>query len=176
MANRTTNPPSRPQYPRSSCDTRSARGVALDVQAPGATAAEMPRAPAVPPGSGPPGSGRAPEGTVRSHRARGTLGAPPPPVELGPGLHLIPDAREVRLEDRPLHLTRLEFDLLHFLATRPDRVQTRSQILQAVWKYPDSPINTRTVDIHVARLRHKLGTPHGRSLRTVRGIGYRWTP
>jgi DNA-binding response OmpR family regulator len=66
-------------------------------------------------------------------------------------------------------LTTTEFDLLAHLMARPGRVHTRAQLLGAVWGYPtDDP--SRTVDVHVAQLRAKLG--EGSPIRTVRGVGY----
>ena len=70
-----------------------------------------------------------------------------------------------------VELTALEFKLLHHLISRPGRVQTREQLLSDVWGIT-SPLETRTVDTHVMRLREKLGV--GRELvETVRGVGYR---
>ena len=73
-------------------------------------------------------------------------------VELRPGLHLHPAARQVAVDGAPVDLTRREFDLLRFLATTP------------------------TVNIHVMRVRRKLGPHHCLALQTVRGVGYRWSP
>jgi two-component system, OmpR family, response regulator len=75
------------------------------------------------------------------------------------------------LDGVPLKLTRREFDLLRFLAEHPRRVFSRSHLLQAVWGY-DFAGGGRTVDVHVRRLRQKLGT-RGPSISTVRGVGYR---
>jgi len=69
-------------------------------------------------------------------------------------------------------LTATEFKLLHALASRPGRVQSRGQLLQDVWDMPPD-INTRTVDTHVKRLREKLGAA-ANHLETVRGVGYRF--
>ena len=66
-------------------------------------------------------------------------------------------------------LTTTEFDLLAHLMARPGRVYTRAELLSAVWGYPaDDP--TRTVDVHIAQLRAKLGDAS--PIRTVRGVGY----
>jgi DNA-binding response OmpR family regulator len=79
------------------------------------------------------------------------------------------DTRRGRLHDRPLPLTTTEFDLLAHLMARPGRVYTRGELLMAVWDYPaDDP--TRTVDVHIAQLRAKLGDDS--PIRTVRGVGY----
>jgi two-component system phosphate regulon response regulator PhoB len=75
------------------------------------------------------------------------------------------------VEGRLLDLTATEFKLLLTLAERRGRVQARTQLLQTVWDAaPD--IQTRTVDMHVQRLRTKLG-PAGELIETVRGFGYR---
>jgi two-component system phosphate regulon response regulator PhoB len=80
---------------------------------------------------------------------------------------------EVRIADEPIALTATEFKLLQILAQRRGRVQTRDRLLQDVWGY-DNPIDSRTVDTHMRRLREKLGNA-AESLETVRGVGYRFT-
>jgi two-component system phosphate regulon response regulator PhoB len=70
-----------------------------------------------------------------------------------------------------IDLTSTEFKLLHFLAEKSGRVQSREQLLQKVWGYNNSG-DTRTVDTHVTRLRGKLGAP-GDIIKTVRGFGYK---
>jgi DNA-binding response OmpR family regulator len=74
---------------------------------------------------------------------------------------------------RQLRLTRREFDLLHYLAERSDRVVYRDELLREVWGYPDMP-NTRSVDHAVARLRKKIEADprHPRFVLTVHGDGY----
>lgn len=69
-------------------------------------------------------------------------------------------------------LTATEFKLLELLARRRGRVQTRERLLQDVWGY-DNPIDSRTVDTHMRRLREKLGDT-ARFLETIRGVGYRF--
>jgi two-component system, OmpR family, response regulator len=87
----------------------------------------------------------------------------------GPELRLLTASRQVVLDGELLALTRLEFDLLLFLAENPRRVFTRAQLLTGVWGYEHT--GERTVDVHVRRLRVKLG---GHSLiTTVYGVGYR---
>jgi DNA-binding response OmpR family regulator len=81
----------------------------------------------------------------------------------------------VRLRGHALDLTFKEFELLKFLAQQPGRVFTRSQLLQEVWGY-DYFGGTRTVDVHVRRLRAKLGTEHEALIGTVRNVGYRFVP
>jgi len=73
---------------------------------------------------------------------------------------------------RPLDLTYKEFELLRFLSQNAGRVFTRAQLLQEVWGY-DFYGGTRTVDVHVRRLRSKLGPEHEHLIETVRGVGYR---
>jgi DNA-binding response OmpR family regulator len=80
-----------------------------------------------------------------------------------------------RLRGRTLDLTFKEFELLKFLAQHPGRVFTRSQLLQEVWGY-DYFGGTRTVDVHVRRLRAKLGAEHEALIGTVRNVGYRFVP
>ncbi len=76
--------------------------------------------------------------------------------------------RRARSHGRPVHLTPTEFDLLAHLLRSPGRVWTRDELLAAVWGYGGG--SGRTVDVHVAQLRAKLGA--GAPLRTVRGVGY----
>lgn len=80
-----------------------------------------------------------------------------------------------RLHGELLDLTYKEFELLKFLAGHPGRVFTRAQLLQEVWGY-DYFGGTRTVDVHVRRLRAKLGTEHEALIGTVRNVGYRFVP
>jgi two-component system, OmpR family, phosphate regulon response regulator PhoB len=77
-----------------------------------------------------------------------------------------------RVAGRPLDLTRTEYRLLVVLLERRGRVQSRRQLLQLVWD-TSADITTRTVDMHVQRLRKKLG-PAADWLETVRGFGYRF--
>ena len=78
-----------------------------------------------------------------------------------------------RLRGRVLDLTFKEFELLKYLAQHPGRVFTRAQLLQEVWGY-DYYGGTRTVDVHVRRLRAKLGTEHEQLIGTVRHVGYKF--
>jgi DNA-binding response OmpR family regulator len=90
------------------------------------------------------------------------------------GLEIDPAAREVRVEGGVVELTRIEFDLLHALSERPRVALTRTQLLERVWG-PDWFGDDHVVDVHVSKLRQKLGEdPHApRYVRTVRGVGYR---
>jgi len=78
-----------------------------------------------------------------------------------------------KLKGRPLDLTFKEFELLKHLAQHPGRVFTRAQLLQEVWGY-DYYGGTRTVDVHVRRLRAKLGSEHEQLIGTVRHVGYKF--
>ncbi len=80
-----------------------------------------------------------------------------------------------RLRGRPLDLTYKEFELLKYLMQHPGRVYTRDQLLQEVWGF-DYYGGTRTVDVHVRRLRAKLGAEHEQLIGTVRNVGYRFDP
>jgi DNA-binding response OmpR family regulator len=88
----------------------------------------------------------------------------------GPEVRLLTGTRQVLLAGEQLPLTRLEFDLLLFLAERPRRVFTRGQLLAGVWGYEHT--GERTVDVHVRRLRLKLGG-NLPVITTVYGVGYR---
>jgi DNA-binding response OmpR family regulator len=94
----------------------------------------------------------------------------PPAPAVDPSLVVIlAYAREVRLGERSIPFTRIEFDLLMFLASHPRQVFTRDQLLERVWGF--SRGGPRTVDVHVRRLRAKL--PDRPLVLTVRGVGYR---
>ena len=84
-------------------------------------------------------------------------------------------AYSARIRGRSLDLTYKEFELLRFLAGHGGRVFTRAQLLQEVWGY-DYFGGTRTVDVHVRRLRAKLGPEHEVLIGTVRNVGYRFVP
>ncbi|MFI5085654.1 MAG: winged-helix domain-containing protein [Actinomycetales bacterium] len=79
-----------------------------------------------------------------------------------------------RVNGEPLNLTYKEFELLKYLAQHPGRVFTRAQLLHEVWGY-DYYGGTRTVDVHIRRLRAKLGSDHENLISTVRNVGYRLT-
>ncbi|MZD05994.1 winged helix family transcriptional regulator [Streptomyces sp. SID5785] len=85
------------------------------------------------------------------------------------------DERTATVDGRPLDLTYLEFELLAHLVAHPHRVHTRDQLVTTVWGYGHVG-DGRTVDVHVARLRRKLGAEHRRTIQTVRRVGYRYTP
>ena len=79
-----------------------------------------------------------------------------------------------KLKGRVLDLTFKEFELLKYLAQHPGRVFTRSQLLQEIWGY-DYFGGTRTVDVHIRRLRSKLGPEFEAIIGTVRNVGYRFS-
>ncbi|MBO2449779.1 response regulator transcription factor [Actinomadura barringtoniae] len=82
---------------------------------------------------------------------------------------LDPDGRGAAVGEHQVALTVTEFDLLEFLMRNPGRVFTREQLLEAAWA-PGAGAGSRTVDVHIAQLRAKLGA--GSPIRTVRGVGY----
>jgi DNA-binding response OmpR family regulator len=84
-----------------------------------------------------------------------------------------PQTYSAKIKGRPLDLTYKEFELLRFLAQHPGRVFTRDQLLREVWGY-DYFGGTRTVDVHVRRLRAKLGSEHEALIGTVRQVGYKF--
>ena len=85
------------------------------------------------------------------------------------GVRLDPAERRVFAGEAEIALTATEFDLLAYLMRRPGRVFSREQLLSNVWGYP-STAATRTVDVHIAQVRAKLGAAS--TVRTVRGVGY----
>lgn len=91
-----------------------------------------------------------------------------PPLQVG-GIELDQDRHRVTLDGQEVPLTATEFDLLAYLMGKPGRVFTRDELLSHVWGYA-SIVGTRTVDVHVAQLRAKLG--EASPIRTVRGVGY----
>ncbi|WP_049579610.1 response regulator transcription factor [Nocardiopsis sp. SBT366] len=98
------------------------------------------------------------------------------PDEIRRGDLVIDEATYIaRLRGRILDLTFKEFELLKFLAQHPGRVFTRAQLLQEVWGY-DYYGGTRTIDVHVRRLRAKLGSENESLIGTVRNVGYRFVP
>jgi DNA-binding response OmpR family regulator len=116
---------------------------------------------------------------ARLRLALGRISAAAEPDD--PDAHLIRSGEVVvdeaaytaRLGKRTLDLTFKEFELLKYLAQHPGRVFTREQLLQEVWGY-DYFGGTRTVDVHVRRLRAKLGPEHETLIGTVRNVGYRF--
>jgi len=101
---------------------------------------------------------------------RRTDGGPKPEVLQAGGTTVDVGRREVRVDDGPVELTTKEFDLLRYLAERPGLALSRKQILDGVWGY-DWFGDARTVDVHIAQVRKKLGDAV--TIKTVRGVGYR---
>lgn len=103
-------------------------------------------------------------------RARNT----PPPGSVYRGQHLVVDMEAVSVLSggQPVRLTRREFELLKCLVENRNKVLTRDRLLERVWGY-DRSIETRSVDVHVGRLRSKLGEA-GKQIETVVGLGYRF--
>ena len=101
-------------------------------------------------------------------RAAGGAAAEPAALQVG-DVRLDPGRRRTWAAGAEVSLTATEFDLLAFLMRRPGRVYEREQLLSQVWGYA-AAAGTRTVDVHVAQLRAKLGVAS--PIRTVRGVGY----
>ena len=116
------------------------------------------------------------EARLRLAVGRQASAAPAAPDEIRSGDLAIDEATySARLRARALDRTCKEFELLKFLAQHPGRVFTRAHLLQEVWGY-DYFGGTRTVDVHVRRLRAKLGAEHEALIGTVRNVGYRFVP
>ena len=96
----------------------------------------------------------------------------PSPLIRAAGVVIDEASYSVKVHGKPLDLTYKEFELLRFLAAHPSRVFTREQLLSEVWGY-DYFGGTRTVDVHVRRLRAKLGDQES-LIGTVRNVGYRF--
>jgi DNA-binding response OmpR family regulator len=93
-------------------------------------------------------------------------------LTLGP-VSILSAAREVRVDGVEIELTQREFDLLEYLARNRGRVVGRDELLELVWGFA-APGQTRTIEVHIAQLRKKLG--RAELIRTVRGVGYRAMP
>ena len=105
---------------------------------------------------------------VKTVLRRGAVADEREPLSVGEVV-LEPDRRTVSVAGSDVHLTATEFELLAHLMRRPGRVYSRDELLSEVWGYA-SAAGTRTVDVHVAQLRSKLGPDS--PIRTVRGVGY----
>jgi len=110
---------------------------------------------------------------VRAVLRRSERGAEGPEALVDGVLRIDVGARQVEVAGHVLALTRKEFDLLVELIRQRGRVLTRERLLETVWGY-DYPGETRTVDVHVRRLRQKLGSPVDERVETVVGVGYRY--
>jgi DNA-binding response OmpR family regulator len=93
-------------------------------------------------------------------------------VRIG-GLELDFTTYQVTIDGTPVDFTFMEYELLRFFLTHPNRVFSREALLSRVWGY-DFYGETRTVDVHVRRVRAKLGAEHAARIRTVRSVGYRF--
>ena len=89
------------------------------------------------------------------------------------GLSVSPENYAVQLDGRPLEMPPKEIELLYFLASHSGKVFTREQLLEQVWGF-DFFGDSRTVDVHVKRIREKLGDSHPWQLKTVWGVGYKF--
>ena len=99
-------------------------------------------------------------------------GTRPELVEYGP-LVLNLETYQAYVGGKPLDLTYMEYELLKFLSTHPGKVFTRETLLSRVWGY-EYYGGARTVDVHIRRLRAKLGEEHANLIQTVRSVGYRF--
>ncbi|MFE9770338.1 winged helix-turn-helix domain-containing protein [Streptomyces sp. NPDC005931] len=107
-------------------------------------------------------------------RSAATTGDPAVPAH-DPLIRVDGLQRTAHVDGRQLDLTYLEFELLAHLVAHPGRVHTRDHLVATVWGY-DHVGDGRTVDVHIARLRRKLGTGHRDTIRTVRRVGYTYVP
>ncbi|HYU39871.1 MAG TPA: response regulator transcription factor [Acidimicrobiia bacterium] len=112
------------------------------------------------------------EARLRHLNWRTGRGTRPELVDYG-DLVLNLETYQAAMGDRPLDLTYMEYELLRFFATHPGKVFTREQLLSRVWGY-EYYGGARTVDVHVRRLRAKLGEEHAGLIQTVRSVGYRF--
>ena len=112
----------------------------------------------------------------------GTRPSPGDQASPGRGLLLDHTQRRVWIDGRDIQLTFQEFELLAFLAAHPATVFTRAELVQRVWHRTlgqdgrPVPQDSRTVDVHVSRVRRKLGPRHGRCLVTEYRVGYQYRP
>ncbi len=112
------------------------------------------------------------EARLRHLFCRGGTAARPEVVEYS-GLALNVETYQASIEGHPLDLTYMEYELLKFLAQNPGKVFTREILLSRVWGY-EYYGGARTVDVHIRRLRAKLGEEHANLIQTVRSVGYRF--
>lgn len=111
------------------------------------------------------------ETRIRHLLWRAGRGARPELISYGP-IALNLETYQAMVAGRPLDLTYMEYELLRFLTASPGRVFTRETLLNRVWGY-EYYGGARTVDVHVRRLRAKLGEEHANLIRTVRSVGYK---
>ncbi|MYV52267.1 winged helix-turn-helix domain-containing protein [Streptomyces sp. SID3212] len=106
---------------------------------------------------------------------RAARGAAPGTETAGGPVRIDSVQRTALVDGQQLDLTYLEFELLAHLVAHPHRVHTRDQLVTTVWGYGHVG-DGRTVDVHVARLRRKLGVEHRHTIQTVRRVGYKYAP
>ncbi|MCA1217572.1 winged helix-turn-helix domain-containing protein [Streptomyces sp. 8L] len=144
------------------------------------------RARAPPPPRPPRGRPRGPPPRPGAGGGGGGGGRGPPPrpadrpVELpadrpAPGIRVDLDERTAQVDGKPLDLTYLEFEVLAHFVAHPHLVHSRSRLLELIWGYHYAG-DGRTVDVHIARLRRKLGPAHRTTIHTVRRAGYKYVP
>ncbi len=90
-------------------------------------------------------------------------------------LEIDPQACEVRLDDYPIALTALEYNLLYFLVNNPHRVWKRSELVNEIWN-EEYLKQDRKVDVHIGQLRRKIGDTDNQLIQTIRGQGYKFEP
>lgn len=120
-----------------------------------------------------PPAGEAP--SPPAHSAPPGASPAPPDTSAGTGVRIDVDRHIAEVDGRALELTYLEFELLAHLVANPRRVHTREHLVATLWGYSHIG-DGRTVDVHIARLRRKLGPVHRRSVVTVRRVGYKYEP
>lgn len=108
------------------------------------------------------------------------LPEPPPPephhaVVRGDGVEVDRERHTVHVDGSELDLTYLEFELLAHLVANPYRVHSRTRLTETIWGHTFVG-DGRTVDVHIARLRRKIGAPHRDRIVTVRRVGYKYVP
>ena len=113
------------------------------------------------------------EPTQPAHPVEPAQPAQPPGPRPDAGLHIDRHAYRASVDGHPVELSYREFELLAFLAEHPGRVFSRRQLVGSVWNGAD--VGSRTVDVHVRRLRMKLGR-YAAGIVTVRNVGYRYEP
>jgi len=109
---------------------------------------------------------------IRALLRRGSHQHRPPPIYKSPYLVADFEAMTISADGHPLQLSRREFELLRYLVGHKNRVVSRDRLLEDVWGYNTS-VETRSVDVHIGRLRTKLGVA-ARHIETVIGLGYRF--
>lgn len=111
---------------------------------------------------------------ARIRKVKGRFGKPfPEEVIRVDGMEINEATYEMTIKGEVVPLTHKEFELLKFLTTNRGRVFSRDTLLSVVWKY-DFYHSTRTVDIHIQRLRHKIGQKYAKMIKTVPNVGYKF--